>query len=368
MAPPSTGLNNPKKILLVHLGGLGDLLLSVPAFRSLRDLFPEAFVTLLACEGSVELMRSLPHFDRIETIPSRSSEFRGLRFLWHWQPWRSLPTLISLRRERFDLAINFCEMVSTIGALKMALLFGIVGAKETAGRDTEGRGWFLDTRSFEPYRGEVHEVEYVIRLVEAVGGKELERHPPLELPLSKEAEEEAEGFLSQQGYKKGEFFICVNPGGAFNRRWGIGNFQQALLKILAKANGWVLCMGSLQEIALGQQLKQALRDRLILGNGRLSLRASAAILRRSRLLLSNDTGTVHVAAAVGTPVVVVAGSTDPVRFRPYLPQNQYILLQKPVACAPCEKNSCWRRSLDRVTPEEVAEACLTLLERFGMRR
>lgn len=354
------------KILLVHLGGLGDLLLATPAFRALRVAFPEANVTLLACEGSVGLVESLLYFDRIVTLPSRAPEYRGMRFLWHRQPWRSLPELASLRRERFHLAVNFCEMATAIGGLKMALFFGILGAKESAGRDTAGRGFFYTVRSYEPFVGEFHNVEYMVHLVEKVGARRTEDPPRLELPISKEAHAAVEALLWEHGVTEKETLICVAPGGCWpDRRWRLENFEKALKTIVEKVGCRIACLGGAQEVPLARRLKDVFGERCLIACGRLSPLGSAALLRRSRLLLSNDTASVHMASAVGTPVVEVVGSQDLKRLSPYMPKDRYFLFQRPIGCVPCEKTRCWQSSLDRISPGEVAEACLVLLGRSG---
>ena len=117
-----------KAILVINLGGIGDILLATPALRALRGLYPKAFIALLTIPRSVAIAEDLPYIDKIFNIQLSLKE--------------DLRLFVSLRKMGFDMLINMRTLASWPGALKMATLFSLVGARYRVGRDTERRGFF----------------------------------------------------------------------------------------------------------------------------------------------------------------------------------------------------------------------------------
>jgi len=270
---------------------------------------------------------------------------------------------VRLRRERFDLVLNMRTLHSRVGAWKMALLFFCVGGVSRAGRDTDGRGFFFTLKVPETTRGEKHETEYDLDTVRALGVPVSDAAP--HVLISEDARKAVDGFLSRNGIAETDRVIGVNPGGALSHRWPLAYFGAALKQLLDRRPAVVVVTGGRGEQGLGEALVGVLKGyRVVNAAGRLSWEELGALLERCDLFITNDTGPMHVAAVLKTPLVALFGPGYLVRFDPRHFSDKAIVLYEQARCAPCDKLSCRDlRCLKRIVPQAVVTAALELLER-----
>ena len=166
------------KILIVNLGGIGDVLLSMPALRALRKLYPNAHIAFLGVPRTCELAMFFCLFDETMSFAAYDERYRRFSFK---RMMETLKLLFFLRRQQFDMIINMRTLVSWMSAFKMALIFSFIGAKYRVGRDTAGRGFFLNIKIRETAFGEKHEMEYDLDTVAALGADVSDREIHLDI-------------------------------------------------------------------------------------------------------------------------------------------------------------------------------------------
>ncbi|MFA5004885.1 MAG: glycosyltransferase family 9 protein [Candidatus Omnitrophota bacterium] len=333
-----------RKILVVNLGGMGDLLLSSASIRSLHNAYPEAKISLLVSSKAVEIARRLGFIDKVFVFYPQSLlwiALRGILLLW------------GLRRECFDLAVNMRTIASSLSALKARLLLGLINAKVTAGRNTQGRAGFLDISINESEYGDMYERDYDLALIEALGIKAVDKR--LEFSVTAKEAATLAAILKEKGLKEGEILVGVHPGGEQSRRWPIKNYQELLGSLSSVQGVRFVITGTTKEAAQAVFLAAKFRQKAIDLCGALSLGELAALMKRSALYICNDTGSMHLAAAVGAPILVIFGGGSLIRFDPCQLNSLSCVLYKPVSCSPCNKAFCFsKKCLKEVTVQEAA--------------
>jgi heptosyltransferase-2 len=201
----------------------------------------------------------------------------------------------------------------------------------------------------------VHRVFYYQKLVERLG--KIEGLPSPQIFLREEDRRWATQALKDMGISDGKVLIGMNPGATFGlaKCWYPDRFGELGRKLSEKWKARVLLFGKEQEQPIAHEILRYLGSRGIDLTGKTGLLQLAGLLERCHLLITNDTGTMHVAAAVGTPVVALFGSTDPVTTGPW--GDEHVVVKKDVACSPCWKRVCPtdHRCMELISVEEVEE-------------
>ena len=267
---------------------MGDLLMSLPAVRQIRTAFPEANVTLLIHQDLEPLLEDHPDLDQILRWDPRQGQGWGAMLRWGR----------ALRRERFDCAV----------ILNPTQLFHV--AAWLAGipvRAGYRRKWgFLLTRSIPDTKQsrEGHEAEYNLELLPLLGLRP--SGPVLKLPVRPEKEIQAQRLLESRGLRAMPRPVAIHPWTSnAAKSWPIDSFGQ-LIRSLESSRVPVLVIGGKENQIAMQQWKTELPANTVDLVGEVPLGLLPALLKQCRALVSNDSGPVHVAAAVGTPTVVVA--------------------------------------------------------------
>ncbi len=349
-----------KKVLVVNLGGIGDLLLSTPALRALKKAYPLASVSFLGVSRTCEVARSIKYFDRVIPFEFYDEEKRTFFF----GRFSSLFKFLSgLRSEGFELAINMRTIVSLSSAFKMAFLFFMVGAPYRLGRNTEGRGFFLNLKIPESDEGDRLEMEYDLETIRLLGADVSDASFDADLfwendnPVFKQ-------LLAKEGVNEADQIITVNPGGMPSHRWPLENFIKVIEGLKNRPSCKIIIIGGPAEMNLSQRLKLRLGASIVDLTGRLGIQDTAGLLRRCALFITNDTGPMHIAAILKTPMVALFGGGYLTRFDPRKISHQAIVLAKNVECAPCDRVECASlKCLSEILPEDVLKASLRLLEK-----
>lgn len=264
-----------------------------------------------------------------------------------------LPPLRGLRAERYDALLLLHHLTTWFGTLKYALLCSVIGARRTVGLDN-GRGLFLDVRVPDEGFGYRHEVDYCLA-VAAAAGAAIPQRPRLEVVPAAPPALPAE-------------YIAVHAGGgsySLARRWPVEDFAA-----VARALGSnVVLVGTEVDGEVSAELERLLDRQATNLVGQTSVGQTAAVLAGARLLISNDSGVVHLAAAVGTPVVAVFGPSNDDAWGPY-PPDEHRVVRASLPCSPCfyrgkslgtPEGCATRDCLRLVTPDMVLAAARELL-------
>lgn len=339
------------RILVVRALQLGDLLCAVPALRALRAWQPHAHITLCGLPWASEFAR------RFSTYVDAFLEFPGYEGLPERpaDPQKLAACVATARQHPYDLVVQLHGSGPYINDFVREL-----GAHRSAGfHPQNNRRLALDASLAWPERG--HELERLKALVVHLGAPDCGNH--LEFPIQPAEFSAATRLLEAHGIDAAKPYVCVHSGGrSLTRRWPIDRFA-AVARQLA-ADGWpIVLTGANAEADVASALEFALQGRCVNLAGKTTLGEIAAVLDRARLLLSNDTGVSHIAAARGTPSVILVLGSDPDRW---FPQDDTLHFQVsvPVDCRPCSHRLCpigFRCALE-LLPEQVTAAARYALQ------
>ena len=340
--------NMSKKILIVAPNWIGDAVLSLPVVDGCAQFWPKAELTVLARAGVATLFEARESAVRLIGYqrgngPHRIGNLLGLG-------WR-------LRRERFNLALLLPNSLSS------AMVAWLAGVPERLGYSTDGRGWLL-TQRLEDRRKErgLHQVDYYLGLIHSLGAYQVDRIP--QLKLRSKITDRAMALMEGLGIDKNELLIGVHPGAAYGetKRWFPERFA-AVLERLHRSGRRFLLLGGTGEEPLAEQISAEMDHPVINLIGRTTVAEVLALIGRCSLFLSNDSGLMHVAAALNIPQVALFGSTDPQKTAP-LNNRAVVIHPEHVGCTPCFKRSCPEdlECMKAITVEEVAVTAENLLE------
>jgi len=329
---------------------LGDAVMCEPALTQVREIFPQAEITLLVKPAIADLLAHHPGLNRTLVYDDRGRH-AGISGKW---------TLAGvLRRHRFDLAILFQN------AFEAALISFLAGIPRRFGYGTDGRSLFLTDPVAPPSRiGQRHQVEYYWDLLKSFGN-----HGPALAPRLFVTPEESASMakrLADAGIGPTDQVIGVNPGSTYGhaKRWLPDRYAEVVNRLLKDMAGeaglrvGVAILGAKGEERLGQEIARQIKTRTVVCSGQTTVREMMALVKRCQLFLTNDTGPMHVAAAFNVPLVAVFGPTDWQTTSPYGVDAK--LIRQPVSCAPCLLRECPidHRCMTGVTVDQVYGATL----------
>jgi lipopolysaccharide heptosyltransferase II len=335
-SPPHT----PKRILAVKLADLGDLLTITPALQALRAAHPAARIDLLAPPSSAHLLDGAPYVDTVITFDK--FPFDSLSGLLDvGRVLQSLRFLFGLRLARYDTLAMFHHYTLTFGAMKFAAVALASGASVRAGLDN-GKGWFLTQRAPDRGFGTVHEIAYWLE-VAALLGADTEAGWRPHMPVGPEHRAAADNSLAQMGINHATNVIALHPGAGFYSRariWPAERFARVARGLIECEEAHVIVLGGPDEVEMAAVIEQECGCPEHIHNlaGRTTIHETAAIIQQCDLFLGNDSGPMHIAAALGVPVVAVFGPSNRRAWGPYTPPGepeQHTIVSRDLPCMPC---------------------------------
>jgi heptosyltransferase-2 len=347
----------PDKIERVVVRGtnwVGDAVMTVPALRELRRLFPRARLTLATRQWAEGIFAGADFIDDLLVTGHTSN--RPAALFKEAREWRA---------RRFDLGVLFPNSFAP------ALVAALARVPIRAGYATQGRSALLTQRVAVPvWRGQRHEVFYYLHLVAELerllyGASTVETGAPdTRLCVTDARLREAQRVLVESGARPGRPLVALCPGSTNSRakRWPAERFAAVADMLQERVGADVVLLGAREELDISEEVARHMRTRPIVLTGQTDLAQTAAVLKASDLLVTNDTGPAHVGAAVGCPVVVIFGPTNPVTTRPFSTSAEVV--QRPPDCAPCMLRDCPidHRCMTAITAVEVFERAAHALE------
>jgi len=335
---------DPITVLVVAPNWLGDAVMALPAVADVRRRYPLARLCVAARRGVADLMRLSPLVD--EVIPLE----------WSGQLWRGNARRADadrLRASGASLAILFPNSFASAYIVQQA------GIAERWGYASDLRTRFLTRAITRPTR-KLHQSEYYQQLVVALGMEPGPLEPELAVPPA--ALEDARALLAQHGWNGRSRLVALAPGAAYGRakQW-VPSHVVSLVTALVRDHGTMcVLLGSRADAALTREIRDAIpsthTNNVIDLAGATSLQQLAAVLAVSQACVANDSGAMHVAAAVGAPVVAIFGPTIVEATRPLVRRGGRVeVLTHRVWCRPCMLRECPidHRCMTRITPERV---------------
>jgi heptosyltransferase-2 len=300
--------DTPDRMLILSVAGIGDFILGTPALRAIRRRFPQAQLWMVTIPEAGPLAERCPHVDVVRNLDLRTARSALLWSLGGRR--RDLRRLIrELREARFDIAMNLYQVATWAGGLRMAAFLWAVRPSLTVGRRSGGKGMGYDLASEE----EGHEIEAQLAVARLIGATSADGLP--ELWVTEDDARACASLLERVGISVSDRVACLHTGSAQpEKRWPAQRFV-AVGRRLAEAGARVLLIGTERERGLCASVAEAIPAAVPLA-GETSLPVLAALLRRAALLVTNDSGPMHMAAALGVPLVVPFGPGTPGRFGP----------------------------------------------------
>ncbi len=320
----------PRRMLVIRLDLIGDLVLSLTAIQALKRTYPGAEIDLLAVPSSAKVIANDP--DVANVIAYDPNIWRRPKALGQLKNWREAMALRRrLQSRRYDLALS-------VSGPWAAVIAALSGAKRTVGFAQEGYPGLLTDpvpgRHWAP-GDHKHEVDYCLELAKAAGAVPTDEDRVPKLAVSAEAEKEVEGLLQKLELREGKPLIAchVSANNGQSKRWPVPYWAILLDRLIAEDGANVLLTGAPNDLPLITEITQRMQQQPFNLAGKTSLSQLAALLQRADLLLTGDSGPMHIAAAVGTPLIAIHGPTDPALSGPI--SAKATVLRSDIWCSPC---------------------------------
>ena len=354
--------NQPKKVLVVQPSWVGDAVMATPALRAVRELYPQAHIAYLMRRYVKPVYTGMPWADQLITYRTGKTKAKAGK-------GQFFDLAARLRAARFDTAILLPNSFKTALVCKMARIPRIVGY------DRDGRGFLMTDRLLpQKERGKFVPtpiVKYYLGLAHYLGSHH--RDLRLQLFVTDHEAREAREVLARSGLSPdlhrpaaagGPPLVLLNPGAAFGaaKCWRPEYFAELADQFIEEQGATVLVSAAPKERPIVEAIKRFMRHAPVdLSNKGMTLGSLKEIVRRCDLMVTNDTGPRHIAAAMDVPVVTVFGPTHPEWTEIYYAKERQVAVK--VFCGPCQKKTCPldHRCMTRVTPAMVYERAGELL-------
>lgn len=346
--------NTADRILIRGVNWIGDAVITLPAIRAIRRAFPDAQISLLVKPWVAEIFKGSPDVDKIILYEEQYKGIIG-----------KLKLARLLKRKKFDKALLLQN------AFDAALIAWLAGIPERIGYKRDSRG-FLLTKAI-PIKNDAageHQVYYYLNLLKEAGIKPVTAEPYIY--LSDEEREHARKLLNTSPLPPHPSpLIGINPGATYGsaKRWPAEHFTALIRSIINELDGRVIIFGSAAEVEIANEIINNLEPRtsnpeprILNMTGRTNLRELAALISECDAFVTNDSGPMHIAAALHVPTAALFGSTDSSATGPF--GEGHKIITKKLSCSPCLERECPEshlKCMTEISPNEVFSALKDLL-------
>ncbi len=350
-----TEISSFKRILIRGTNWVGDAVMSVPAMREIRRIFPESHISVLVRPWVRDIYAAADFVDAVLEY-DKSGRHRGI--------YGFCRLASELRRKRFDLAIVLQN------AFEAALLVWAAGIPKRIGYARDGRSLLLtDAIPIDPEVRKLHQAYYYLGILAGLGLLESRAWgrggtvPSAHIGVREEDRVAARAILQSCGIPQEDLIVGITPGAFYGeaKRWFADRYAVVAHAIAEENTARILLFGAASDLPVVQEVAAAMkRDSVILA-GRTTLGQLMALIKECRLLITNDSGPMHLAAALDVPQLALFGSTSETATGP-LNRNARVI-KHPVDCNPCFLRKCPTdfRCMNRISAEEVIEAARKML-------
>lgn len=340
MAPPAE--TAPRKILVVLHGSIGDVTRALPLAGMLRRAFPTSFLAWSVEPACFPLLQENPAIDQILLFDRA-----------HW--WKSAaPFLAQVRAAEFDLTLDLQRL------LRSGVISWWSGAPRRIGfhrRDSKEGNWIFNNEYIPACGDRISKFEHYLKFADYLG---IERSAPRwDFHLSTAERAGADRHLAPV---RGPFAVLFVGTRWESKQWFPEQMRDCADRLVTGFGLDVVLLGGKDEQKLAAEVEASSPQSLLNLTGRTSLREAIGIIERATLAIGPDTGLMHIAAAVGTPVISLWGATDPARTGPH--RFSELILQGTAPCVPCRRRTCsiGRICLRSITPEKIGQKITAALE------
>jgi heptosyltransferase II len=331
------------KILIRCPNWVGDSVLAIPAMKAMRAQFPNTEITLLARPWVAGLFTSAPFIDQVWSEP-KTSGLGG---------WSRITR--EIRRRQFDLAVLLPN------SFESALAIYLGGVPPRVGYAPAGRRCLLTT-ALRPGNTMRHQVHYYLDLVKTLSVA-VDR-PSIDLTATADEKKTARKLLAAEGIPESAPFLVLNPGAAYGsaKRWSDDRFAEVGKRLAQEFHLGIAIVGSESERPIAESIQKKMNLPVAVITGKTTLETLIGVLSESSLTITNDSGPMHIAAALGKPTIAIFGPTDEHVTGPF--GRQARIVKHPVECSPCLLRECPidHRCMENVAVDDVYRAAMDLLQ------
>ncbi len=348
--PRARNLENFKRILIARTDRIGDVLLSTPVIKALRENYPNAYIAMMVSPYAKDIVEANPYLDQV-IIYDKDTKHKS------WA--RSIKFSQRLKNKRFELAIILHP------TNRVHLITFLAGIRRRIGFDRKLGILLTDRIKHTKQMGLKHELEYTLDLIRHLGIEPENKN--LFIPIRQESEDWVDELFKQERIKKEDLLLAINPGASCpSKIWPNERFAEVADRLIEKYGFKVLVVSGPKDTSLAASLIKHMRHSALDLSGKTSLSQLASLLKRSNLFISNDSGPVHIATAVGVPVIAIFGRNQtglsPRRWGPVGRKDK--ILHKQVGCINCLAHNCKNgfACLKAITVEDVYEAADQIMQ------
>ncbi len=347
-------------ILIVKLSAIGDVIHTLPALNAIRKQYPRAHITWLVEEAAAGLIQAHAALNRV-LISKRKEWVKGLFGLhWHKNASAILQFVRILRDTEYDIIIDFQ------GLLKSGVLVGLARGKRKIGFD-KGMdhmecSYLFYNEKVKPVDMEIHALTRGMMLIESIGAHSRDIH--YHIPVTAEDRAKITDLLDRHGIGEDTLFVAINPMAKWRtKRWGNTKFARLASQIMADLKTKVVFTGSEQDRLEIAEIESHMGGGAVNLAGKTTLKMLAAIYQQAGCVIATDTGPMHLAAAVGAPLVALFGPTAPWRTGPF--GDGHRVVRAELDCSPCLKRRC--QSTDCMKQISVADVYTNVEQKLQQR-
>lgn len=304
-------------ILIIRLGSIGDVVLTTPVITALKKIYPDASVDFLVKKEYHELLAGNPHIRKL--ISFDSTRHKGLKGLFE--------KTRELRSERYQYVIDLH------GNLRSRIISALIHGSKTLRYDKQVVQRRLILNGFKVQTK--HTVDAYLSALNTMGMKEVTGFKSVpSLYLSEDEKKEAAAFLKNKGIPEGPIIVGLNPGARWRtKRWTEEGFIDTGRRLVKELGAHIVVFGGPDEVDLCRRIAEGIGKNGLHVAGMVGLKETAALIGRCKVFVSNDSGPMHIATAVGTPVVGIFGPT--VCGFGFSPLGKSTVVEKELKCRPC---------------------------------
>ena len=336
-----------KRILVMNVNWVGDVLFSTPAFRAIKERYPDSYVACLLHLRCVDVLKGCKYVDEI-MIYDEEGRHKGF--------FGKLKLIRNIRSKKFDEAFIFHR------SFTRALLAYLAGVPERVGYRTKRRSALL-TKIVELPVDAIHRVDSFLNLLKAKGIEAKGRS--YEFVVTDKDRDYINRFLQEAGVKEGVLLIGINPGGNWDlKRWPKENFAKLADALVRKYNAKIIITGAAKDMRLAEDIKNMMKSAPIIAAGTTTLAQLGALLEKLKLFIAADTGPMHIAVAMKTNTIALFGPTSADITGP-IGEGGYSVIYKDIGCeVPCYELACPdNRCMKAITVDDVLKAADAVIAR-----
>ncbi|MCX5680314.1 MAG: lipopolysaccharide heptosyltransferase II [Candidatus Omnitrophica bacterium] len=341
-------VENYKNILVVRLDRMGDVVLSTPALKALRDAYPDSRITFMVRPYVKDIAQGNPSVNEVIIYDKGRGFLENLEFIRR------------LRNKKFDLAVVLHPTFRTNWIVFLS------GIPKRLGFDRKRKMGILLTDKIPDMKhlGLKHEIDYTLDILRYIGVNVKDRK--MHVPVNQDSQARSREALERGGISENDTVVVINPGASCpSKRWPAKKFAEAADMLVKSRGVKIVIISGKEDKGFGEKVAFSMKESCLDLSGKTTVGDIAGILKRAKLFISNDSGPVHVACAIGTPVVAIFGRCDrglsPRRWGPS--NNGDVVIHKDVGCLECLAHNCALgfRCLQAITVNEVVKAAEELL-------